>query len=308
MGGLLLAGLLLGVIIILTKNKGSPEPSPGPLQLPEPLRKPPFSATVPKAPSGAPPLVTTAIEAIENAKGSGKAVTPEILVPAIVVAKANGLTDTAEKLATALDQNMTVKIPALVAAPDLPGVPDIDGKTGKPLWFIDVRNKLSMAIPNFPSSLATFKALQKAIGVKDDGRIGPGTLKTFTTKVHALGFERIPFTVADLAANAVKWTEVLKKNFTPGQVGRPFDVPSRQWREFVARVNSGWDELTPTIKEKFGQYIGKEVNGQEITLSGLCGVVSRAGMRGAESWLKNEADRGKYPATTKAFLSTNGLF
>ncbi len=322
-GGIILAGVLIAIVVALTRRSEAARlPSPArlpPFRLPEnlpgvplepgqdiPARTPGLSSPA-KVPARVPvpKKVKAAVEAIQQ----GKTVAPEVLAPAVEAAREAGLPDTAAKLAEKLDKTMTEEIPALVRAPDVDGEPiPIDGRTGKKLWFIDVRGKMVMAIPNFPAQMASFKALQNAIGVKADGRIGPGTLAAFVTKVAALGFQRHPQRVEALAANAVKWTDILKKHFQPGQVGRPFDVPSRNWREFVARVNADWDKLAPKVKEKFGSYLGQTIQGRAVTLSGLCGVVNRAGMRGAESWLKNESDRVKYPATTHAFEATNGLF
>jgi hypothetical protein len=300
-GGLILAGVLIGIVVVLSKRGQDGGTA---LARSEP------AVDIPQEEIPLPPAVKLACEALEKAKVTGQPVAPEVLAKAVEAAKEAGMGKTADAIAQHLDQHMTEKIPALVAAPDVPGTEIPVDKNGKKLWFIDVRGNMKMAIPNFPSTLATFKALQRAIGgkTKPDGRIGTATLNGFRAKMDMLGFERFPLTVDDLAANAVKWTEVLKKHFSPGQVGRPFDVPSRQWREFVARVNSEWDELAPIVREKLGSHIGGTIDGQEITLSGLCGVVNRAGLRGAEKWLKSEKDRVKYPSTTRAFRATNGIF
>lgn len=326
-GGLILAGVLIGVVIVLSKRaEATALPARGaeydmpPLDVSDGAAYadtseddttilPPGEAQTPsRAPI--PPEVAVAVEEIKHAKEAGKTPSPEVVAEGVEAAKAANMPETADKLAQELDKTMTEKIPALVAAADVPGTTiPIDKNSGKKLWFIDVRGKQKMAIPNYPSQLQAFKALQKAIGgVKADGRIGPGTLNAFVAKMDLLGFTRYPATVEALAANAVKWTEVLKKHFQPGQVGRPFDVPSRQWREFVARVNLDWDKLAPTVREKLGKYIGTEIDGQVVSLSGLCGLVNRAGMRGAEKWLGSADDRVKFPATTRAFQVTNGIF
>jgi hypothetical protein len=340
-GGLILAGVLVGIVMVLTKRAeagtatqalpgGGDDYNMPPLDVSTPESDyvtpestsplPPgeaehpaqeYTPEPPKPPARAiPPEVQKAVVCIKESKEQGKPCPPEVIAEGVEAAKRAGMPETAQQLAAELDKTMTEKIPALIATPDVPGSSIPVDKVGKKLWFVDVRGGVKMVIPNFSSQLAAFKALQRAIGgkTKPDGRIGAKTLDAFVAKLDLLGFERYPRTVEDLAANAVKWTEVLKKHFQPGQVGRPFDVPSRQWREFVARVNMDWDKLAPAVKQKLGIHIGREVDGQVITLSGLCGVVNRAGMRGAEKWLASESDRKKYPATTRAFRSTNGIF
>lgn len=350
-GGLILAGVLVGIVMVLTKRAdagtathalpgGGDEYNMPPLDvstpggsddyvtpestspLPPGEAEHPAEEYAPETPDDVPtprakppakpvpPEVQRAVVCIKESKEQGKPCPPEVIAEGVEAAKRAGMPETAQQLATELDRTMTEKIPALIATPDVPGATIPVDKQGKKLWFVDVRGGVKMVIPNFSSQLASFKALQKAIGgkTKADGRIGAKTLDAFVAKLDLLGFERYPRTVEDLAANAVKWTEVLKKHFQPGQVGRPFDVPSRQWREFAARVNMDWDKLAPVVKQKLGLHIGREVDGQVITFSGLCGIVNRAGMRGAEKWLASESDRKKYPATTRAFRTTNGIF
>jgi hypothetical protein len=45
-----------------------------------------------------------------------------------------------------------------------------------------------------------------------------------------------------------------------------------------------------------------------ISLSGLLGVIQCAGLEGAVGWLERPMDRKRYPHTTQAFLTTNGVF
>ena len=66
--------------------------------------------------------------------------------------------------------------------------------------------------------------------------------------------------------------------------------------------------------ELFSQHLGRPVSipGREgvvmITLSGVLGVIQCAGLDGAVGWLERSNDRKRYPHTTQAFLSTNGVF
>ena len=47
---------------------------------------------------------------------------------------------------------------------------------------------------------------------------------------------------------------------------------------------------------------------EEITLSGVLGVIQCAGLEGATGWLEKASDRKRYPHTTQAFSRTNGMF
>jgi hypothetical protein len=53
-----------------------------------------------------------------------------------------------------------------------------------------------------------------------------------------------------------------------------------------------------------------DVDGAEVTvtLSGLLGTISAAGLEGAASWLEDASDRKRFPGTTGVFLRTNGVF
>jgi hypothetical protein len=45
-----------------------------------------------------------------------------------------------------------------------------------------------------------------------------------------------------------------------------------------------------------------------VSLSGVLGVASVAGVSGARNWLASEGDRKRFPFTTNLFLRTNGVF
>lgn len=62
------------------------------------------------------------------------------------------------------------------------------------------------------------------------------------------------------------------------------------------------------------RHLGKQIavpgvdGSQTLTLSGILGVIQCAGLDGAVGWLETLGDRRRYPHTTQAFLSTNGVF
>lgn len=120
-------------------------------------------------------------------------------------------------------------LPKLVKAPDRPAnfVTSIDGK---PAWYqaeVKTGKKVSlsrvgtglMIVPNFRAILAVFKTLQATVGASVDGRIGPSTLNAFIARITARGFKQHPLTVAQLAANAVKYITILQQNIPVANVG-----------------------------------------------------------------------------------------
>jgi hypothetical protein len=54
--------------------------------------------------------------------------------------------------------------------------------------------------------------------------------------------------------------------------------------------------------------IGQEVGIESLTMSGLLGLVSQAGIKGAKGWLDKPQERERFPHTTQTFLETNGIF
>jgi hypothetical protein len=156
-----------------------------------------------------------------------------IIEKAIQIAQRCGMPSTEQGLRNVLEQQreeaeqrIEAAVPDLIRQPDRPPEPPIDPATGKPLWFMDTRGGMLMAIPNFPVVLVTFEGLQRLVGAKVDGRIGPETTEKFMQMAFERGFERFPDTQAKLAANVTKWSEVLAKGYPPAEVGRRGHVAS----------------------------------------------------------------------------------
>lgn len=255
---------------------------------------------------GAPQSVKDAASALQ--KGTA---TPELVAVAIEDAHQHGMTQTVEKLANAMENLVTEKIPEIVRAPNKPSMPvPIDPATKKTLWYA-IKNSKGQPIvkPRFHSILVQFKALQEALGIKPDGDLGPTTLAAF--KKATAEYPTAPQDLGTLAANAIKWTEIVRRKFNKEVVGGPFDSAGA-WNEFVRRTGEDMETMIPKVREKLGTWIGKEVTLEDksipITLSGLLALAHSAGMRGAASWLQNANDREKYPHTTKVFSQVNGLF
>ena len=54
--------------------------------------------------------------------------------------------------------------------------------------------------------------------------------------------------------------------------------------------------------------IGTTLEGHQISLSGMLGVMHVAGWSGGLKWFSSPGDRARFPATTAAFLKCNGIF
>lgn len=68
-------------------------------------------------------------------------------------------------------------------------------------------------------------------------------------------------------------------------------------------------DASGTLAAYVGQPISIPGGGETtVTLSGVLGVASSAGLEGTVSWLEKDRDRRRYPHTTQAFLLTNGAF
>lgn len=67
-------------------------------------------------------------------------------------------------------------------------------------------------------------------------------------------------------------------------------------------------DLVTRIRADYGRDIGREVDGEKATLSGLVAVSHRAGFKGLKNWLTRADDRKRFPHTTAAFRAANGVF
>ena len=275
----------------------------------------------PEPPSACDPtIIEAAIASLKNGTA-----TVELLLSAASMAETCGKPETAGELRAQADLQARVEEEAALAMirqPDFPPEPIPLSKDGKAVYKVETRGGILMAVPMFQQVLDIFKGLQTELvkaghRIRVDGRIGDDqTLPAFLNEVVKRGFSKFPKTVGELARNAFKWTHVLRAGVSPLAVAgieSPLDgVSDDAWRDFVTGCNADMSELAPTVAEKLGTYIGATVPlddvEYQVSLSGLLGLVSRAGMNGAKSWLENPTDRAKYPNTTKGFIRTNGIF
>lgn len=203
------AGVLAVIVGVIRARAGAKVPSLPPASSPGQVVK-----VLP--PEGVPQEVIDAAAAIQKGTAS-----PEILAEGIEAAQEAGLEETAEKLAVQMDKLVNEVIPEIVRRPDRPASPiPLDPASKKTLWYKEKKGGVYVMMPRFRSVLVQFETLQETIGVNPDGRIGPATLSAF---VKVTGdFQRAPRTIEALAANAVKWTEVLRRKIAVASVAGPF--------------------------------------------------------------------------------------
>lgn len=78
-----------------------------------------------------------------------------------------------------------------------------------------------------------------------------------------------------------------------------------QYQIFKNSTLEYYNEIRET---KTDSLVGTSIVGETLTLSGLIGIVSQAGIKGAKSWIANPSERERFPHTTQVFVDTNGIF
>lgn len=95
--------------------------------------------------------------------------------------------------------------------------------------------------------------------------------------------------------------------------GVPEGISEGQWQRWLQSAHADMSAFIPKVKARFSNYLGKNIfvpgaGMLPVTLSGVLGVINRAGMRGAVQWFGSQEDKQKHPNTTKAFIDTTGIF
>ena len=62
------------------------------------------------------------------------------------------------------------------------------------------------------------------------------------------------------------------------------------------------------VKGGLDKLLDKNIGGESLTMSGLIGLTSQAGIKGAKSWIAKPEERKRFPHTTQTFINTNGIF
>jgi len=92
-------------------------------------------------------------------------------------------------------------------------------------------------------------------------------------------------------------------------------APDRAEEAFLADPAEQLDALTAltrlharVVEGRHADVLGRELEGQAATLSGLLGVCRRAGLGGLRGWVEDPAQRKRFPETTAAYARLNGIF
>lgn len=140
-------------------------------------------------------------------------------------------------------------------------------------------------------------------GERKVSEISPGGIGLFganARRLEQLGLmtevKQIPFEETKLYMGKFKGSLTLQEFLSN---------PKLQLKVFSLNMKDYKEQIEKGPLKKF---IGKTIDGEEITLSGLLGLAHQAGIKGAMKWLKKAKDREKFPHTTEMFYQTNGLF
>jgi len=138
---------------------------------------------------------------------------------------------------------------------------------------------------------------------KDIAEISPA----FHLGLFNIGFLRL----RDLGlADDVKQQEYNGRRVWQGKLKPPLTVkaflanPAVQYQVFARDMRDRAD----FIRTNYMDYVGKDIEGQKATLSGLLAAVKLAGTKGFDSWVKRATERKKFENTTKGYLAANGIF
>ena len=91
----------------------------------------------------------------------------------------------------------------------------------------------------------------------------------------------------------------------PLTMERFLDSPRIQYGIFKTSMTEYRDAI---VKGKLTELLGQNIGGESLTMSGLIGLASQAGIKGAKSWIAEPEDRKRFPHTTQTFINTNGIF
>jgi hypothetical protein len=111
----------------------------------------------------------------------------------------------------------------------------------------------------------------------------------------------------------VGFMEEARKTSVAGEQG----VWVANWRapltteKFLASTPAQYEAFSRSCRRlapKVREHVGKLVDGQPCSLSGLLGVGHLAGEAGVASWVADPRVRARFRATTQTFHRTNGVF
>lgn len=140
--------------------------------------------------------------------------------------------------------------------------------------------------------------------ISDSGKIGRFGIGARRLQVLGL-MSDVKLTETQLPDNDGAISMYMGKFVSPLSLKRFLSNPPVQYNVFKTSMTEYRDAI---VKGGMGKLIGKNIGGEILTMSGLIGLASQAGIKGAKSWIAKPQERERFPHTTQTFLETNGIF
>ncbi len=144
---------------------------------------------------------------------------------------------------------------------------------------------------------------QTASDISTSGRIG--LFGIGARRLQDLGLMREVRKISVPHSDTASYSIYMGKFVEPLSMERFLSTPRIQYNVFKTSMTEYRDAA---VKSGLNKLIGKDIGGEPLTMSGLLGLASQAGIKGAKSWLCKPQERERFPHTTQTFLETNGIF
>ena len=99
------------------------------------------------------------------------------------------------------------------------------------------------------------------------------------------------------------WDADWKDEYSPGP-DKFLDDPELQYKTFSKSMLAYAKQVARELRE----LVGSQLDGQQVTLSGLLAVAHQAGFDGLKKWAASPEVRAQFPGTSTQFHKLNGIF